>query len=309
MLHEYAVEPRAIGTNWQTFLHVIEKFGFDRGRLISEFPKKRWFREVYRAAEDWPHIDRKRLEVTLKKARERKVVRYYGRAYNQNESWRDNALAEHQREPFHAILAAESPGNKGSILQVDDDLTEERYPIMRFEHTRRIPRDVESLAACLYGMMRFGNRIVFVDPFFDPYKPGYKKIFLRLLSIVKELNPQAICEVHYRYHEKKPDNSDLARDDFLFKKIVPDGVSLTIYCWREKKGGEDFHARYLLVEQGGISIDAGFDPVGAHQTTDVSLMSLELSRTRLAMFAREATTYELIGPVLEVSADGSVKHI
>jgi hypothetical protein len=49
MMYEYAVEPQAIGTNWQTFRYVIEKFGFDKGRLISEFPKH-WFRDVYHAS-------------------------------------------------------------------------------------------------------------------------------------------------------------------------------------------------------------------------------------------------------------------
>lgn len=39
MLHEYAVEPQAIGSSWERFRYVIEKFGFDRGRLISQFPK------------------------------------------------------------------------------------------------------------------------------------------------------------------------------------------------------------------------------------------------------------------------------
>ena len=50
MLYEYAVEPRAIGSSWQTFRYVIEKFGFDRGRLISQFPNT-WFRLVYDATE------------------------------------------------------------------------------------------------------------------------------------------------------------------------------------------------------------------------------------------------------------------
>ena len=45
MLQEYAVEPAAIGSDWQTFRYLIEKFGFDQGRLISQFPKH-WFREV-----------------------------------------------------------------------------------------------------------------------------------------------------------------------------------------------------------------------------------------------------------------------
>jgi hypothetical protein len=37
MFFEYAVEPHAIGSNWQNFRYLIEKFGFDRGRLISQF--------------------------------------------------------------------------------------------------------------------------------------------------------------------------------------------------------------------------------------------------------------------------------
>jgi hypothetical protein len=49
MLYEYAVEPRAIGSNWETFRYVIEKFGFDKGRLISDFPHSKWCDEVY-----WP---------------------------------------------------------------------------------------------------------------------------------------------------------------------------------------------------------------------------------------------------------------
>ena len=49
MLFEYAVEPQAIGSSWQNFLYLIEKFGFDRGRLISRFPKD-WFKEVYIAS-------------------------------------------------------------------------------------------------------------------------------------------------------------------------------------------------------------------------------------------------------------------
>ena len=31
MLHEYAVEPEAIGSDWKTFRYLLEKFGFDRG--------------------------------------------------------------------------------------------------------------------------------------------------------------------------------------------------------------------------------------------------------------------------------------
>jgi len=51
MLFEYAVEPQAIGSSWQTFLYLIEKFGFDRGRLISRLPGK-WEKKVIQAAKE-----------------------------------------------------------------------------------------------------------------------------------------------------------------------------------------------------------------------------------------------------------------
>jgi hypothetical protein len=50
MFFEYAVEPKAIGCSWNDFRYLIEKFGFDRGRLISRFPKK-WEREVIESAQ------------------------------------------------------------------------------------------------------------------------------------------------------------------------------------------------------------------------------------------------------------------
>jgi hypothetical protein len=35
MFYEYAIDPRAVGSSWATFRYIIEKFGFDQGRLIS----------------------------------------------------------------------------------------------------------------------------------------------------------------------------------------------------------------------------------------------------------------------------------
>ena len=75
MLREYAVEPQAIGTDWGTFRYLIEKFGFDRGRLISEFPRK-WLREVYRASTGFTDIQRTYLVEVLAQAKKNKIVRF-----------------------------------------------------------------------------------------------------------------------------------------------------------------------------------------------------------------------------------------
>jgi hypothetical protein len=84
---------------------------------------------------------------------------------------------------------------------------------------------------------------------------------------------------------------------------------VTIYCWREKNGGADFHARHLLTKKGGIGIDAGFSAEGNHQTTDVHLMSFKLSQEKIRPFAGAATDYELVEPVLRISSDGHVERV
>jgi hypothetical protein len=84
---------------------------------------------------------------------------------------------------------------------------------------------------------------------------------------------------------------------------------VTIYCWREKNGGADFHARHLLTKKGGIGIDAGFSAEGNHQTTDVHLMSFKLSQEKIRAFAGAATDYELVEPVLRISSDGHVERV
>ena len=307
MFHEYAVEPAAIGSDWQTFRYLIEKFGFDQGRLISRFPKQ-WFREVYLAAEGLSDLQIKRVEEALNEAKKSKVVRT-GRPYDPDlGGWLDNALAEHGCEPFHAIIAAANPRGDACVIRSEE--VDDGHALMTCARERAVPRNVESLAATLQGMLRFGKRIVFVDPFFDPYNMGYKRMFFRLLTIVKDLNPRAECEIHYRYHENKPDNADLEGEAAaLFGNIVPAEMAVTLYCWKERDRGEDFHARYLLTDMGGIRVDAGFEPVGDHQNTDVSLMDFDLSQMRLASVARDATQYELVRPVLRILADGEVDHV
>ena len=307
MLYKYAVEPQAIGSSWQTFRYVIEKFGFDKGRLVCQFPKH-WFSDVYQAANSLQPVQKKRVEVALNQAKKNKVVRC-NRPYDSSlGTWLKNALVEHRREPFHAIIAAENPSRDEAVLCADE--LDEGHALMAVPHECAVPRDVQSLVAALYEMLCFGSRIVFVDPFFDLYNARQQRVIFKCLDIVKQMNSGAICEIHYRDREKGHTNVELERDaGGLFKDIIPEGMVLNVFCWREKDQGEDFHARYLLTDKGGIRVDAGFEPVGAHQQTDMALMDFDLSQTKLRALAREANVYDLVDPAIQVAPHGKVRRI
>lgn len=195
-----------------------------------------------------------------------------------------------------------------AVLLADD--LDELQPLMCVPHDCAVPRDAASLSAAMKEMLRFGLRILFVDPFYDPFNACYKSTFRECLGIIRSLNPDASCEIHYRYHDDKPAPDALEREAaHLFPGVVPADMKVTIFCWREKAGGEDFHARYLLTERGGIAVDAGFSAEGNHQTTDMHLMSYDLSQEKLKAFSRGAKYYDLVEPVIRVTGGGQVERL
>lgn len=181
---------------------------------------------------------------------------------------------------------------------------------MRIASSCGIPRDASSIAAALSGMFQYGSYVLFVDPFFDPFKQKYSTTLRECLRIAKAKNPTAEYEIHHRYHESKPSQAEIEEEaSKQFRGVIPEGMTLKIYCWRQKSGGAHFHAPYLLTDRGGISVDAGFSAEGDHQCTDMHLMDLEFCQERIKAFARAADVYELVGPVLWISADGQVQQI
>lgn len=306
MHNEYAVEPRAIASSWEKCLYLSEKFGFDKGRVLSLYPED-WLNMALRSVDvDMPPMKRKRILTKLRALTRNCSIASERNSYDYMRDWIENALKQQNDNPFHAIIAASNPSKSNTVLCVDD--VHEEHNLMKCPRSRVIPREVDSITETLQGMLRFSSRILFVDPFFDPYKQGYKDIFRSLLAIVKEysLADKCECEIHYRFHKN---NFSAEKSAKMIAGILPKDMHLKLYRWKEIEGGEDFHARYLLTDKGGIKIDAGFDPVGDHETTDVDLMDYDHYKKRWAQFDRDAGRFELIGPVLRISADGEMQHV
>jgi hypothetical protein len=295
-----------MGSSWQTFRYLIEKFGFDRGLLIAEFPRKVWFREVYEAASGFSPTQKARLEILLKAARGTKVIRA-GRPYDHSIEWLPNALTEHMRLPFRAIIARENIDANDAVLTAEE--MDEDHPLMLAPNSVATPRDAASIAAALSTLLVHGSTILIVDAFYDPTKQRYKDALRECLRIVKERNPGAVCEIHYRYHPNALSPADIERHaKHVFPGIVAEGLTIKICCWKQRDGGADFHARYLLTDIGGIGVEAGFSAEGNHQTTHMHRMDAAACRERMAAFDRAATTYELVEPVLLITATGDVTH-
>ena len=128
--------------------------------------------------------------------------------------------------------------------------------------------------------------------------------------MVHAANPRAVCEIHHVDLPRSPPVEVIEREaKAKFSTIIPAGMTVTIYRWREKNVGADFHARYLLTDRGGIRVDAGFSAEGCGQKTDMSLMDFNLSQSKRAALSRDADVYELVEPVLQIAPTGYVEHV
>lgn len=307
MLFEYAIEPRAIGSNWQNFRYLIEKFGFDRGRLISRFPKK-WEREVIEAAQQ-SGIGDVRLKSLVSRLQHVKTTALIpsGRDYDPSAGdWLDNALRQQTVQPFHAIIALENRGNRAFILVADD--VDETSPLMVAPSNWEVSRVGTDLAAAMAPLLRSSRDVLFIDRYFNLEDARYRETLKASLAIVAAGGIDgARCEIHYGEHDRRPPSRIVEKNAGRWLAgVIPDGMSIKLFGWKEKARGNDFHARYLLTDRGGMNVEAGFSAEGAHQKVQLALLDSNFCQEKLAAFSRSSTQYELIKPVLEIFSDGKV---
>ena len=313
MLYEYAVEPKAIGESWENFTSLISLFGFERGRLISRFPKT-WERQVIETAQatGMKEVKLQSLKNRLRKAKTGALIRT-GRHYDPaTGDWLDNAIRQHAFDPFRAIIASENPGNKDFILLVDEtgEINDDTS-LMKASSTVEVPRTGEALAGAMSLLLKSAKEMLVIDRYFNLENELYKETLREFFSVIsKRQLTDVSCEIHCHDHKERPSiNYVGSKSANWLADIMPEGMSLKLFVWQEKNESSDFHARFLLTDLGGINVEAGFSADGSHQKVLLTLLNPDLCREKLAMFRRDSTDYKLIEPVLEVSSDGHVSEI
>ena len=307
MLDEYAVEPEAIGTSWSDFRYLIEKFGFDQGRLISRFPNQ-WFHMVLEVARALPDVERKRVTIGLERAKN--CVIDTRRPYDTRlASWLENAVAEQARLPFHAIIAKANPMNAGHVLTVSE--IDGAHRLFAAERDAKVDRNARALANIAAPLLIHSKTILFVDGYYDPSDRRYQKALKAYLEFVaKNDSAETSCEIHFADHDRKPSSEAIERNaKDWFRSVIPNGMTITLYRWNRFHGGEEFHARYILTERGGMRFDEGLAEGRAGERSDVALMDLDLVRNRRESLTRDAVVFELIEPVLKIASNGDVEQM
>jgi hypothetical protein len=191
MLYEYAVEPQAIASSWETCRYLSEKFGFHRARLLSEYPSK-WLPLAIEAARHLPDLEKKTVVEKLIQLKRDAGIRS-GRAFDpSNGDWLANAIEQQAIKPFHAILASRNPDGKVFVLVANE--VSDADPLIVAPRDIRVVREARALAKEMALMLENARVVVFVDGYYDPFDARYQSTLAECLKLVKSANRCTNCD-------------------------------------------------------------------------------------------------------------------
>ena len=79
--------------------------------------------------------------------------------------------------------------------------------------------------------------------------------------------------------------------------IIPEGLTLTVYRWKKRDGGERLHNRYILTDIGGVFFGIGLDEGNLGETDDVVRFRADSYRQRWNDYDERNGTFDLDGKV------------
>lgn len=308
MLSEYAVEPAAIGAEWKTFKDLIDRFGADKGRLISRFPTK-WERKVVQAAKEAGVSDVRMTDIVERLRNSKHKVVDFDRAYDHDKDWIDNALREHAGLPFRAIICGAGGAVSPEAMEPDD--CSDANTLFGAKTSCDVARTAEEIAEALHMITAVSKEVDIVDPYFDlrPTKGNYLATLTSLLDRLAQAPGQSkAIRIHFRDHDTRPSAEILARDGSAqVKDLLPPGYQIELYAWSEKKGGEDFHDRYVLTDLGGVMIGAGLSADGPSESAAFTLLNFEHTQGLRSRFSDGSNVYHRVGSAVRIHSDGATE--
>ena len=303
MMREYAVEPKAIVVNWENAKYLLENFGLEQGRLISKFPDD-WSNQVLNAAKNWKSVEKLRLIEKLKRVKKVIFSVKHRKFLHRGGQWLEQVLKQHELDPFHAIIVVEKPTEYNPAIVAVSEI-EEDHKLFRVDRTQKIQRVGSEIANALEEFLKSAKILLFIDPYFNDLEKYRETLGACLKLLQRDKLNEINCEVHHsneNFGYKMQDRINVNKK--VINGVIPQGLSVDFYTWREKDLGEDFHDRYLLTDRGGVTLGAGFSEEGKDENVEITLLQHHVSQRIQQNFTRNSVTYELALPIARVFSDG-----
>ncbi len=252
LIHDYALEPKLVAEGdpfLYRYLTQYKKFSWDTGRVVVQYPST-WRKLIEKLVGD-----EKRLEVLLAWLPRTQVVRIASR-WNDSFTWLENAEQENGLHPFHVILARDNPRNQSNVVRAEDissgtanSALDDPLPSVT------VNRTAAKMATYIEPLLRYATQIHFIDPHFCPLQDRFKNPLRKFLKIICYDSRKVTLEYHTSAsYSDAPDWDKFQKDcKNCLPHLIPKGFKLAIRRWKNRKGGERFHNRYILTNIGGVA--------------------------------------------------------
>lgn len=279
MVREYALDPQVVATADRILGGRLRSgFKMGKGRIVARYPK-RWKRlvwDAFRAFNDTSDLDRTRLEVLVNELFEFTSSRGEICWDPAAACWLDNAIREHERLPFHAIIADSNPDKHPRILTADAVLNELEESALLWAAVGSciVKRKAGLMADKIAPVLRMCSVLVLVDPHFGPEKSRYRRTLESFLERAKECPGTLPKRLEILTSASKTGCRSCFEKEChnRLPACVPRGMRIVVRRLESKPGGESLHNRYVLTEFGGVRFDHGLDEGKPGTTDDLSLL-------------------------------------
>lgn len=271
MFYEYALEP-AVLSSWDRTRFFLDAFGPWKGRFLAKYPST-WKKMVYRSLSSCPDVEKKRIIERLRGAKESIFSPRKNASYDGHKPWLENARAEHDRAPFHAIIA-KAPPSAPHLL--DGEAIDDQSARWRVESGRWLERDPAMIVEALGLLLRASQRVIIIDPYFRADQ-GDKLSSLTALWTV--LGPGVAVEIHSS-SAKLSYSETMRHAERALPRNLPPGVRVTWHCWAPKEEDQRFHNRFILTDIGGVQFGDSIEKGEPGQVDRLSILD-EPSRSKL----------------------------
>jgi hypothetical protein len=263
MIYEYAVDP-ACFSNIDKVIFLLESFGRDKGRLISEIKKGHWVDLVRRSIHNTGNQDvaRKRLIEALN-ILVKKQKSLYRRQQQVEEcvDWLSMTQRAHSAWPYRGILLEEYNGHDPHYLVRDIHLSGKSNWAVPPSLT--IDREAASMVAAISSLLENAREVILVDRNFRLVNQHgspvgrYKNVLLGIAGFLgnKQYGP-SVGKLAYHIGDEYYDVVNI-KDQFnrYLRASFPADFKLEFTIWPK----HELHARFILTDIGGGTYDPGLD--------------------------------------------------
>ena len=296
-----------------------ERFGWPTGRVIAEYPTQ-WIRLAYR------HIDESSLQPVKKKSLKtrlnrmrRHLIRRAATDWHGDTPWVAQALLEHGRAPFRAIVTGGGGPVVDPVISWDTDDTEAGLWSVPSGVTVRSP---EAIADGLALLAAGARRLLLVDPHFDPTAARFTATLRAMLVRLGQLPVRGTLpnvELHIllgsRRELRELDAEARRKRAEIYLSncaqrlapLIPANLQFSVVVWAEREHGQSFHNRYALTEHGGIALGTGLDAAtdGRSETDDLHRLTRDQHQTRWASLTTTSATYDQLAEIFLIAGSAA----